>query len=56
MAPKRRRVQYTARLGEVIYVLHAFKKKVHHGIATPPRELELIAARLQIAKAIARRE
>lgn len=48
------RLMYTARLGEVIYVLHAFEKKAHHGIATPQRELSLIAERLGIAKAIAR--
>jgi phage-related protein len=50
------RLMYTTRLGEVIYVLHAFKKKAHHGIATPARELEVIAARLGTAKAIARGE
>ncbi len=49
------RLMYTTRLGEVIYVLHAFKKKAHHGIATPSRELKLVGERLAIAKAIARR-
>jgi phage-related protein len=48
-------LMYTARLGEVIYVLHAFKKKGHHGIATPSRELKLVGERLGIAKAIARK-
>ena len=50
------RLMYTVRLGEVIYVLHTFQKKAHHGIATPKRELELIAQRLRIAKTIARRD
>ena len=50
------RLMYTVRLGEVIYVLHTFQKKAHHGIATPKRELELIAARLRIAKTIARED
>src|ERR1700734_112535 len=31
------RLMYTVRLGEVIYVLHAFKKKAHYRVATPPR-------------------
>lgn len=48
------RLMYVARLGEVIYVLHAFQKKAHRGVATPQRELDLIAERLRIAKAIAR--
>ena len=47
------RLMYTVRLGEVIYVLHAFEKKAHHGIATPQHELELIAQRLRIAKSLA---
>jgi phage-related protein len=49
------RLMYTARLGEVIYVLLAFQKKAHHGIATPQRERSLIAERLRVAKAIARK-
>ena len=47
------RLMYTAKLGDVIYVLHAFQKKAHHGIATPQRELDLIARRLRAAKGIA---
>jgi phage-related protein len=31
------RLMYTARLGEVIYVLHAFKKKAHHGVGHAAR-------------------
>ncbi|MBV9439129.1 MAG: hypothetical protein JOZ24_03970 [Candidatus Eremiobacteraeota bacterium] len=38
----------------MIYVLHAFQKKAHHGIATPQGELNVIGERLRIAKAIAR--
>jgi phage-related protein len=42
-------------IGEVIYVLHAFKKKAHHGIATPKKELALIEKRLKDAKEKVRR-
>jgi phage-related protein len=49
------RLMYTVRLGEVIYVLHTFQKKAHHGISTPKRELELVAERLRIAKTLARK-
>src|SRR5262249_29384719 len=36
------RAVYTVRFGEVVYVLHVFKKKSKRGIATPKKELELI--------------
>ena len=36
------RIIYTARLADVIYVLHAFKKKTQ---ATPKRDLDLAKAR-----------
>ena len=44
---------YASQLGEAIYVLHVFKKKAHHGIATPKRDIALIQERLQLAKKIA---
>lgn len=44
------RAVYTARLGEVVYVLHAFRKKSTRGIRTPQREIDLIAGRLQTAR------
>jgi|GEM_PF-4991176 len=50
------RLMNTVQLGEMIYVLHTFQKKAHHGIATRKRELALIARRLQIAKRIARKD
>ena len=49
------RLMYSARLGDVMYVLHAFKKKAHSGVATPKHELDLVAQRLHLAKEIARR-
>ena len=47
------RLMYTARLGDVIYVLHAFQKKAHSGVTTPKHELDLVARRLHLAKEIA---
>lgn len=41
---------YTAKLGERIYVLHAFQKKSKRGVATPARDLEQIRRRLQEAR------
>jgi len=43
------RVVYTAKIGAVLAVLHAFKKKSKHGIATPQHEIELIRDRYQTA-------
>jgi len=39
------RAVYTAQIGDVIYVLHAFQKKSTKGIATPKKEIELIRRR-----------
>jgi phage-related protein len=44
------RAVYTARFGEVVYVLHVFQKKSKRGIATPKKELELIRKRLKLAE------
>ena len=44
------RLVYTTKIGDAIYVLHAFQKKSHHGVATPKTELELIAQRLRKAR------
>lgn len=49
------RLMYTTEISEEIYVLHAFKKKAHHGIATPKKELALIENRLKDAKEKVRR-
>ena len=40
----------TVRFADLVYVLHAFQKKSHRGIATPKAELHLIRARLARAK------
>ncbi|HTD35473.1 MAG TPA: type II toxin-antitoxin system RelE/ParE family toxin [Candidatus Elarobacter sp.] len=44
------RVVYLARFESSVYVLHAFCKKSKHGIATPKRELDLVARRWKTAK------
>src|SRR5688572_15630268 len=44
------RAMYTARLGETIYVRHAFQKKSKRDVATPGRDLALIRARLASAR------
>lgn len=43
------RAVYIAKLKEKIYVLHCFQKKSKRGIATPSKEMELIAQRLKLA-------
>lgn len=49
------RTVYTTRLGDDIYVLHAFQKKARHGIATPRHDIETIVKRLKDAEALAAR-
>lgn len=44
------RVVYALKIGNRIYVLHAFQKKSKSGIKTPQREVELIRARFKDAK------
>lgn len=46
------RVIYVTRLREHIYVLHAFQKKSHRGIATPRKEMATIRRRLSVAEQI----
>ena len=44
------RAIYVANIGGAIYVLHAFQKKSKKGIATPPKDIELIHKRLADAE------
>jgi phage-related protein len=44
------RTTCTIKIGEVVYVLHAFQKKATLGISTPQRELNLIEQRLRTAR------
>ncbi len=43
------RTIYTVKLAGIVYVLHAFQKKSKKGIATPPKDIELIQKRLKLA-------
>jgi phage-related protein len=38
------------RFKEIVVVLHVFKKKSKHGIATPKQEIDLVKARLKYAE------
>jgi len=44
------RAVYTVRFESAIYVLHAFQKKSPSGIKTARRDVELVAARLNLAR------
>ena len=44
------RAVYTTKIGDAIYVLHAFRKKSKRGIQTPQKEIALIKRRLKIAQ------
>ena len=48
------RAVYVANIGEAVYVLHCFKKKSKHGIATPREEMEVIRQRLRYAHDVSR--
>ncbi|WP_246196102.1 type II toxin-antitoxin system RelE/ParE family toxin [Aquisphaera giovannonii] len=44
------RAVYTVRFAGVVYVLHAFEKKSHKGIKTPPEEMDKVRRRLKEAE------
>jgi phage-related protein len=44
------RAVYVINLGDVIYVLHVFKKKSKRGSETPKQDIDLIRARLKRAQ------
>ena len=48
------RVIYAVRLGEEIWVVHAFRKKSTRGIKTPKREIEVVKDRLKRLKEMLR--
>lgn len=41
------RAVYVANIGEIVYVLHCFKKKSKQGIKTPKEDIDLIRQRLR---------
>ncbi len=44
------RTIYAAQIGDIIWVVHVFKKKSKTGIATPKKEIDLLKARLKRIK------
>lgn len=42
------RAIYAVKLGDALYVLHAFQKKSRKGAKTPKREIDLIRQRLKV--------
>ena len=48
------RVVYALRLGDDLWVVHAFQKKSTQGIKTPKREIDLIKDRIKRLKEILR--
>ena len=47
------RAVYAVKLGNTIYVLHAFQKKSTRGIATPKKEMDVIRKRFLEARQLA---
>jgi len=46
------RTVYTVKLGDIVFVLHAFQKKSKTGIKTPKENIDLINQRLALARRI----
>jgi len=44
------RAVYAVKIGDVIYVLHSFKKKSKVGIKTPKNDVDIIKQRYKLAK------
>lgn len=44
------RAIYSVRMGDVVYVLHAFQKKSKSGVSTPRQDMELVRSRLKLAQ------
>ena len=44
------RVVYAVKIGEDIWVIHAFQKKSKRGIATPKSEIDIVKSRLKQLK------
>ncbi|WP_297501412.1 type II toxin-antitoxin system RelE/ParE family toxin [Ferrovum sp.] len=47
------RAVYTVKFAQAVFVLHCFQKKSKSGIATPRADMDIIHARLKVAKALA---
>jgi phage-related protein len=49
------RVMYTVKIGDKVYILHAFQKKSKSGSETPKADIQIIIERLKRAKELAGR-
>lgn len=47
------RAVYTVKFAAAVFVLHCFQKKSRRGIATPKTDMEIVRARLKVAKIMA---
>lgn len=47
------RAVYTVKFAAAVFVLHCFQKKSKSGIATPKADMDIIHARLKLARALA---
>ena len=47
------RAVYMVKFSEAVFVLHCFQKKSRRGIATPKEDMDIVRARLKVAKAMA---
>jgi phage-related protein len=50
------RAAYTVEFPRVVFLLHVFKKKARHGVATPRRDIEIVRVRLRQARELYRAE
>jgi phage-related protein len=48
------RAVYTVKFDVAVFVLHCFQKKSKRGIETPKEDMNIIRARLKVAKALAK--
>ena len=48
------RTIYAVKLGQALYVLHAFQKKSKQGISTPKQEMDVVRSRLRHLKDLLR--
>lgn len=50
------RAVYVTNIGDLVYVLHCFKKKSKSGIKTPKEDIDLIRQRLRLARELSKKK
>jgi len=50
------RAIYVTNIGDLVYVLHCFKKKSKSGIKTPKEDIDLIRQRLRLARELSKKK